>query len=70
VARIDSLDVDRRTESLLDPVKHPEARREPAQRLADWLTSADGQAAIGAYTLDGEQLFTLRPTRRNKGDPG
>jgi tungstate transport system substrate-binding protein len=42
---------------LLDPVKHPEARREPAQRLADWLTSADGQAAIGAYTLDGEQLF-------------
>jgi ABC-type tungstate transport system permease subunit len=25
--------------------------------LADWLTSADGQAAIGAYTLDGEQLF-------------
>jgi tungstate transport system substrate-binding protein len=42
---------------LLDPVKHPEARREPAQRLADWLISADGQAAIGAYTLDGEQLF-------------
>jgi tungstate transport system substrate-binding protein len=42
---------------LLDPVKHPEARREPAKRLADWLTSADGQAAIGAYTLGGEQLF-------------
>jgi tungstate transport system substrate-binding protein len=42
---------------LLDPAKHPEAKREPAQRLADWLTSADGQAAIGAYTLDGEQLF-------------
>ena len=42
---------------LLDPAKHPEAKREPAQRLADWLTSADGQAAIGAYTLGGEQLF-------------
>ena len=42
---------------LLDPVKHPEAKEEPARRLADWLTSADGQAAIGACTFDGEQLF-------------
>ncbi len=42
---------------MLDPLKHPEAKGEPAQRFADWLTSADGQAAIGAYTLDGEQLF-------------
>jgi ABC-type tungstate transport system permease subunit len=57
VARIDSLDVDRRTEPLLDPVKRPEARKEPARRLAGWLTSADGQAAIGACTFDGEQLF-------------
>jgi tungstate transport system substrate-binding protein len=57
VARIDSLDVDRRTEPLLDPVRHPEAKKEPARRLVDWLTSADGQAAIGAYRVDGEQLF-------------
>jgi tungstate transport system substrate-binding protein len=57
VVRIDSLDVDRRTEPLLDPVKHPEPRKEPAGRLAGWLASADGQAAIGAYALDGEQLF-------------
>jgi tungstate transport system substrate-binding protein len=42
---------------LLDPVKHPEAKQEPARRLADWLASSEGQAAIGAYKVDGEQLF-------------
>src|SRR5215469_9788521 len=42
---------------LLDPKKHPEAKQAPARRLADWLTSAEGQAAIGAYQLNGEQLF-------------
>ena len=42
---------------LLDPKKHREAKQVPARRLADWLTSAEGQAAIGAYQLNGEQLF-------------
>ncbi len=42
---------------LLDPKKHPEAKQEPARRLADWLASAEGQAAIGAYEVNGEQLF-------------
>jgi tungstate transport system substrate-binding protein len=42
---------------LLDPQKHPDAKQEPARRLADWLTSPEGQAAIGGYRLDGEQLF-------------
>ena len=42
---------------LLDPKKHREAKQAPASRLADWLTSAEGQAAIGAYQLNGEQLF-------------
>ena len=28
-----------------------------AYRLADWLLSPAGQAAIGAYKVDGEQLF-------------
>jgi tungstate transport system substrate-binding protein len=57
VAGIDSLDVAPRAETLFDPVRHPEGKREPARLPADWLTSADGQAAIGAYTLGGEQLF-------------
>jgi tungstate transport system substrate-binding protein len=42
---------------LLDPKKHSEAKQEAARRLADWLVSAEGQAAIGAYKLNGEQLF-------------
>jgi tungstate transport system substrate-binding protein len=42
---------------LLDPKKHPEAKHQPARRFADWLASPDGQAAIGAYKVKGEQLF-------------
>ena len=42
---------------LLDPKKHPEAKQGPARRLADWLASPDGQAAIGAYEVNGEELF-------------
>jgi tungstate transport system substrate-binding protein len=42
---------------LLDPKKHPEAKQEAARRFADWLASAEGQAAIGAYRVDGKQLF-------------
>jgi len=42
---------------LLDPQKHPEAKQQPARRFADWLASLEGQAAIGAYKINGEQLF-------------
>jgi tungstate transport system substrate-binding protein len=42
---------------LLDPAKHPEAKQASALRLAEWLRSPEGQAAIGAYTIAGEQLF-------------
>jgi tungstate transport system substrate-binding protein len=42
---------------LLDPKKHPQAKQEPARRFALWLVSPQGQAAIGAYKVDGEQLF-------------
>ena len=42
---------------LLDPRNHPEAKQVPAHCFADWLASAEGQAAIGAYKLNGEQLF-------------
>jgi len=28
-----------------------------AKRFAQWLVSPEGQAAIGAYKVDGEQLF-------------
>jgi tungstate transport system substrate-binding protein len=42
---------------LLDPKRHSEAKIDAAYRLADWLLSPAGQAAIGAYKVDGEQLF-------------
>lgn len=42
---------------LLDPKKHPQAQQEPARRFALWLVSPEGQAAIGAYKVHGEQLF-------------
>jgi tungstate transport system substrate-binding protein len=41
----------------LNPQKHGNDKLGDARRLADWLVSADGQQAIGAYQLHGEQLF-------------
>ena len=41
----------------IDPRTHPDAKQVPAQRLADWLASPEGQAAIASYTKDGQKLF-------------
>ena len=41
----------------LNPVKHGTERLDEARGLADWLVSAEGQQAIGAYELHGQQLF-------------
>jgi tungstate transport system substrate-binding protein len=40
-----------------DPEKHPGERSTAAHRLAEWLVSAEGQAAIGGYQVDTQQLF-------------
>ncbi|MGH7060335.1 MAG: substrate-binding domain-containing protein [Stellaceae bacterium] len=42
---------------LLNPKKHAVPKQALAQRFAQWLASPEGQAAIGAYQLDGKQLF-------------
>jgi tungstate transport system substrate-binding protein len=42
---------------LLNPAKHPAPKQALARRFAEWLTSPAGQAAIGAYKANGEQLF-------------
>jgi tungstate transport system substrate-binding protein len=42
---------------LLNPEKHPVPKQALARRFARWLRSAEGQAAIGQYKMDGEQLF-------------
>ncbi|MBN8891595.1 MAG: hypothetical protein BGP12_08405 [Rhodospirillales bacterium 70-18] len=41
----------------LDPVRHPNIKRAAAAKFAEWLVGKEGQAAIGAYRLDGETLF-------------
>ncbi len=42
---------------LLNPAKHPVPKQALARRFAQWLLSPEGQLAIGAYKVDGEQLF-------------
>jgi len=47
---------------LLDPNKHPDAKHAAARKLRDWLVSPAGQAAIGAYTKQGQKLFNPSAT--------
>ena len=42
---------------LVNPERHPRVNAEAGQAFVDWITGDEGQAAIAAYTLDGEQLF-------------
>jgi len=42
---------------LVNPAKHPHVKKDLGQAFIDWLVSAEGQAAIAAYKIDGEQLF-------------
>jgi tungstate transport system substrate-binding protein len=41
----------------LNPTTHSQAQLASAHRLAGWLAGQSGQAAIGAYRVDGEELF-------------
>lgn len=42
---------------LVNPARHPHVKAKEGQAFIDWLVSKDGQAAIAAYTINGEQLF-------------
>jgi len=42
---------------LVNPAKHPNVKKDLGQQFIDWLISPDGQAAIAAYKINGEQLF-------------
>jgi tungstate transport system substrate-binding protein len=41
----------------INPATHAGERLAAAHRLAEWLASAKGQAVIGGYQVDGQQLF-------------
>jgi tungstate transport system substrate-binding protein len=42
---------------LVNPAKHPHVKRQLGQAFVDWLISPEGQKAIAAYRIGGEQLF-------------
>ena len=41
----------------LNPAKHAHAKLAEGHRFAEWLVSAEGQQAIGAFRVQGERLF-------------
>jgi len=42
---------------MVNPERHPQVKQSGAKAFMDWLVSPEGQAAIGTYEIDGEQLF-------------
>ncbi len=42
---------------LVNPEKHPNVKADLGQTFIDWVLSEEGQAAIAAYHVDGQQLF-------------
>jgi tungstate transport system substrate-binding protein len=42
---------------VIDPARHPHAKKELAQAFADWVVSREGQERIASYRIGGEQLF-------------
>jgi tungstate transport system substrate-binding protein len=42
---------------LVNPAKHLGVKREMGQAFIDWIISSEGQDAIAAYKINGEQLF-------------
>src|SRR6202790_4041733 len=42
---------------LVNPEKFPSVKKDLGQTFVDWLISAEGQAAIAGYKIDGQQLF-------------
>src|ERR1700686_3596185 len=50
---------------LVNPEKFPSVKKDLGQTFVDWLISAEGQAAIAGYKIDGQQLFF--PDAQKKG---
>jgi len=42
---------------LVNPAKHPHVKAELGQTFIDWVIGDEGQAAIGAYKIEGHQAF-------------
>ena len=42
---------------LVNPEKHPHVKADLGQKFVDWVLSDDGQQAIGAFKINGQQAF-------------
>ena len=42
---------------LVNPSRHPNVKAREGQAFIDWILGAEGQAAIAAFKLNGQQLF-------------
>ena len=42
---------------LVNPARHSHVKKEFGEQFIDWLLSAEGQGAIAAYRISGQQLF-------------
>ena len=42
---------------VVNPERHPHVHANEAQAFVEWLTSGEGQEAIAAYRVQGQQLF-------------
>ena len=43
--------------ALVNDAVHPNVKAALGQQFVDWILSPDGQAAIGSFAIDGQQLF-------------
>ncbi|MBM3083473.1 substrate-binding domain-containing protein [Chelatococcus daeguensis] len=50
---------------LVNPARHAHVKEKEARTFINWVISPEGQAAIAAYRIEGEQLFF--PNARRKG---
>ncbi len=53
---------------LVNPARYARVKRSEGQQFINWLVSADGQASIAAFHIDGEQAFF--PNAGASGVPG
>jgi tungstate transport system substrate-binding protein len=42
---------------LVNPDKHKHVKKDLGMAFVNWITSPEGQKAIGDYTIDGQPLF-------------
>jgi ABC-type tungstate transport system permease subunit len=52
----------------VSPEKHPNVKADLARRFAEWITSDETATKIGAFAVNGHQLF--RPDPRRSPVPG